>query len=195
MKTQSVRLASAAVLALLFLPSIQISRRVQGATGTAAPAHAGAGDAATARGGGRADSKADVSAEIGKIRLLETAMMTAGEGKGADGYMSFYADDAVELPAGAPLLQGKDAIAKTMAFLNDKNNRLTWTSLGVDVAASRDLAYSYGVYEFHSNDKDGKAAVAYGKYTTVWKKQSDGSWKVVLDMGNANPKPEGRGLP
>ena len=194
MKTQSVWVASAAVLVLMFLPSIQISRRAQGATGAAAPAKAGAGGATTARGGVRADAEAEVSAEMGKIHLLETAMMTAGEEKGADGYMSFYADDAVELPAGAPLLQGKDAIAKTMTFLNDKNNRLTWTSLRVDVAASRDLAYSYGVYEFRSNDKDGKAAVTYGKYTTVWKKQSDGRWKVVLNMGNASPKPEGPAL-
>jgi uncharacterized protein (TIGR02246 family) len=133
-------------------------------------------------------------AEEGKIRVLETAMMTAGEEKGADGYMSFYAEDAVELPAGDAALQGKENIRKTMDFLNDKNNRLTWTPVRVDVAASGDLAYSYGVYEFHSKDKDGKPTVAYGKYTTVWKKQTDGRWKVVLDMGNESPKPEGRTL-
>jgi uncharacterized protein (TIGR02246 family) len=181
MKTQSARAVGGAVLVLLFLPSVQISRRAQGATGTAAPDKAAAGGAAA------------VSDEIGRIRLLETEMMTAAEERGADGYLSFYADDAVELPAGGPLLQGKDAIAKTMTFLNDRSNRLTWTSSRVDVAASRDLAYSYGVYEFHSKDEGGKATVAYGKYTTVWKKQGDGRWKVVLDMGNASPKPEGRG--
>ena len=104
MKTQSVRVASAAVLVLLFPPSVQISRRAQGATATAAPAKAGAGGAATAGGGARADAEAEMS----KIRSLETAMMTAGEEKGADGYMSFYADDAVELPAGGSLLQGKE---------------------------------------------------------------------------------------
>jgi ketosteroid isomerase-like protein len=64
----------------------------------------------------------------------------------------------------------------------------------VDVASSGDLAYSYGVYEFRSKGKDGKPTVENGKYTTVWKKQSDGRWKVVLDMGNASPKLEGSGL-
>jgi ketosteroid isomerase-like protein len=28
--------------------------------------------------------------------------------------------------------------------------------------------------------------VEHGKYTSIWKKQKDGSWKVVLDMGNAS---------
>ncbi len=148
----------------------------------------------TSRPAQAAPGAAETSAEVGKIRLLEVAMMTAAEEKGADGYLSFYADDAVELPAGAPLLQGKENIRKTMDFLNDKDNRLTWTAMHVDVAASGDLAYSYGVYEFRSKGKDGKPAVENGKYTTVWKKQSDGRWKVVLDMGNASPKLEGRGL-
>jgi uncharacterized protein (TIGR02246 family) len=141
-----------------------------------------------------APGAAETSAEVGKIRALEVAMMTAAEEKGAEGYLSFYADDAVELPAGAPLLQGKENIRKTMDFLNDKNNRLTWTAMHVDVASSGDLAYSYGVYEFRSKGKDGKPTVENGKYTTVWKKQSDGRWKVVLDMGNASPKLEGSGL-
>src|SRR3989442_15455354 len=104
MKTQSVRVASAAVLVLLFPPSIQISRRAQGATATAAPAKAGAGGAATAGGGARGDAEDEKS----KIRSLETAMVTAGGGKGGDGYMSFYADDAVGLPAGGALLEGEE---------------------------------------------------------------------------------------
>jgi len=178
MKTESVVALIAVVLLVL---SIQISRRAQAA-------------AAHALNGVAADGRPDVSAEAGKIRAMEVEMMTAGEEKGADGYMSFYADDAVELPAGAPMLEGKENIRKTMGFLDDKNNRLTWTAIRVDVAASGDLAYTCGVYEFHSKDKDGKPTVEYGKYTTVWKKQSDGQWKVVLDMGNASPKPEEQGL-
>jgi len=126
------------------------------------------------------------SGEAGKIRVAEAAMMAAGEEKGAAGYMSYYADDAVELPNGEPAQQGKATIAKGMGFLNDKTNRLTWTPSHVDVAASGDLGYSYGNYEFRSVGKDGKPAVERGKYATVWKKQKDGQWKVVLDMGNAN---------
>jgi ketosteroid isomerase-like protein len=94
---------------------------------------------------------------------------------------------AVEVPNGAPIIQGKVNIAKTMGFLDDKNNQLTWTPVGADISASGDLGYTYGTYEFRSRDKDGKPVVDHGKYTSIWKKQKDGSWKVVLDMGNGSP--------
>jgi uncharacterized protein (TIGR02246 family) len=151
------------LLAATLLLSLQVSHGGQEASGPIANGH-----------------------EAGKIRAAEAAMMAAGEEKGAAGYMSYYADDAVELPNGEPAPQGKESIAKTMDFLNDKNNRLTWTPTHVDVSASGDLGYTYGNYEFRSIGKDGKPASEHGKYATVWKKQKDGRWRVVLDMGNAN---------
>lgn len=121
------------------------------------------------------------------LKQLEGKLMKAAAEKGSQGYMSYYADDAVEVPNGAGLIQGKAEIAKGMGFLDDKNNHLVWTPVGADISASGDLGYTYGTYAFHSKDKDGKASVEYGKYTTIWKKQRDGSWKIVLDMGNASP--------
>ncbi|MGO9086290.1 MAG: YybH family protein [Candidatus Sulfotelmatobacter sp.] len=124
------------------------------------------------------------------LKQLEAEFMKAAAEKGSKGYMSYYADDAVEVPNGVPAIYGKANIAATMGFLDDKNNGLTWTPVGADISASADLGYTYGNYEFHSKDKDGKATVEYGKYTSIWKKQKDGSWRVVLDMGNASPKPK-----
>ena len=120
------------------------------------------------------------------LRQLEAEFMKATAERGSQGYLSYYADDAVEVPNGAPLIQGKINIAKTMGFLDDKNNHLTWAPVGADISASGDLGYTYGTYEFRSNDKDGQAVVHPGKYTSIWKKQKDGSWKVVLDMGNSS---------
>jgi ketosteroid isomerase-like protein len=121
------------------------------------------------------------------LRQLEADFMKAAAEHGSQGYLSYYADDAVEVPNGAPLIQGKANIAKTMGFLDQKDNHLTWTPVGADISASGDLGYTYGTYEFRSKDKDGKPVVDHGKYTSIWKKQKDGSWKVVLDMGNASP--------
>jgi ketosteroid isomerase-like protein len=119
------------------------------------------------------------------LKQLEAEFMKAAAEKGSQGYMSYYADDAVELPNGAPILPGKENIAKTMGFLDNKDNHLTWTPVGADISASGDLGYTYGNYEFRARDKDGKPTVDHGKYTSIWKKQKDGKWKVVLDMGNA----------
>jgi ketosteroid isomerase-like protein len=132
-----------------------------------------------------ADSKV-ATAET--LRQLEADFMKAAAEKGAEGYMSYYAEDAVEVPNGEDAIHGKANIAKTMGFLNDKNNQLVWTPVYTDISASGDLGYTSGTYEFRSKDKDGKPTVAAGKYTSIWKKQEDGSWKVVLDMGNASGK-------
>jgi ketosteroid isomerase-like protein len=124
------------------------------------------------------------------LKRLEGEFMKAAADKGSQGYMSYYADDAVEVPNGAPLIQGKVEIAKGMGFLDDKNNQLVWTPVGADISSSGDLGYTYGNYEFHATDKAGHAVIEHGKYTSIWKRQKDGSWKVVLDMGNASPQPK-----
>ena len=57
------------------------------------------------------------------------------------------------------------------------------------MASSGDLGYTYGNFVFKSKNKDGPT-VHYGKYMSVWRKQKDGSWKVVVDMGNSSPAPK-----
>ncbi|MGA8432958.1 MAG: DUF4440 domain-containing protein [Candidatus Sulfotelmatobacter sp.] len=131
-----------------------------------------------------ANAAAKNSAET--LKVLEAEFMKAAAEKGSSGYMSYYADDAVEVPNGADAIPGKANIAKTMGFLDDKNNHLTWTPVGADMSSSGDLGYTYGTYEFRSLGKDGKPVVSHGKYTSIWKRQKDGSYKVVLDMGNSS---------
>ena len=135
-------------------------------------------------------NQAAPAATVETLKQLEAEFMQAAAEKGSAGYMSYYADNAVEVPNGYPAIQGKIEIAKTMGFLDDKNNRLTWTPIGADISSSGDLGYTWGTYEFHSKDKSGNPTVDYGKYTSIWKLQKDGSWKVVLDMGNSSPAPK-----
>ncbi len=136
-------------------------------------------------------ASASQQANADTLRQLEAEFMKAAAEHGSQGYLSYYADDAddaVEVPNGAPIIQGKVNIAKGMGFLDQKDNHLTWVPVGADISASGDLGYTYGTFEFRSKDKDGKTVVDHGKYTSIWKKQKDGSWKVVLDMGNASPQ-------
>ncbi len=139
---------------------------------------------------GQLSASASAKANADTLIQLEADFMKAAAERGSQGYMSFYADDAAELSNGADMLRGQENIAKTMGFLDDKNNHLTWSPVYADMAASGDLGYTYGTYEFRSKDKDGKPTVEYGKYASIWKKQKDGSWKVVMDMGNSSPSPK-----
>ena len=139
---------------------------------------------------GRPGVSASPKATTDMLKQLEGEFMKAAANKGSAGYMSYYAQDSVELPNGGPIIQGKTNIAKGMGFLDDKNNRLIWSPVGADISAAGDLGYTFGNYEFHSKDKDGKPRVEHGKYISIWKRQIDGSWKVVLDMGNSSPEPK-----
>src|SRR5580698_8873849 len=112
-------------------------------------------------------ASASAKATADTLRQLEAEFMKAAAEKGSAGYMSYYADDAVEVPNGAPLIQGKSEIAKGMGFLDDKNNSLLWMPLGADISSSGDLGYTYGTFEFHSKDNDGKPVVQHGKYTSI----------------------------
>ena len=112
----------------------------------------------------------------------EFARVTAA--RGAAGFSSFFAPDAVVLPAKAPVVEGLQAIAegnrKTWA---QPGFSLQWKPLKAHMAKSGELGYTYGTYE-RRRTVDGKTVIETGKYTTIWKRQKDGTWKVVLDMGN-----------
>jgi ketosteroid isomerase-like protein len=137
----------------------------------------------------RSAAPPEPKATAATLQRLEREFMKAVAEEGAPGYLSYYADDAVGVPDGGGFLRGKKEIAKRAGYLDNKSNHMTWTPLGADVATSGDLGYTFGTYEFHGVDKDNAPVVSVGKYTTIWKLQQDGSWKVVLDMANTSPLP------
>lgn len=59
---------------------------------------------------------------------------------------------------------------------------LRWTPAFADIAGSGDLGYTTGPWIFTPHDTTAEAA--YGHYATVWQRQPDGSWRVMMDMGN-----------
>jgi ketosteroid isomerase-like protein len=118
---------------------------------------------------------------------LEADFAKAVAEHGHAAFVTYFADDGVELDDGGGI-STRDAISKQPAW--PEGSSLAWTPVKADMAASGDLGYTYGNYVFKSKDKEGKPVTYYGKYTSIWKKQKDGSWKVVVDMGNSSPAPK-----
>ena len=63
------------------------------------------------------------------------------------------------------------------------NAKITWVVDAANSSAAGDLGYTYGRWEFTQPGKDGKVVHQTGSYVTIWRRQADGGWKVVLDGG------------
>jgi uncharacterized protein (TIGR02246 family) len=90
-----------------------------------------------------------------------------------------YADDALILGSGAPVLQGKPAVAAFLQGLFDGNTLSDVQGNVTDIMISSDLAVETGTYAMTITPKNGNAVADRGKYIHVWKKSAEGSWKVV----------------
>jgi len=117
---------------------------------------------------------------------LEAEFAQAVAQRGRAAFVTYFADDGVELEEGGGIATRED-LRKEPAWPD--GTTLTWTPVRGDMAASGDLGYTYGTYVFTSRNKEGKSVSSYGKYMSVWRKQKDDSWKVVVDMGNTSPAP------
>jgi ketosteroid isomerase-like protein len=103
-----------------------------------------------------------------------------------------YADDNATLlrPNSMPV-KGKKEIEKLYSTKSDTSYVLTWKPLFAEAAESADMGYTYGTWLLIAKDEEQKEINSEGTYTTVWKKQSDGTWKWLLDTGNDGlKKPE-----
>src|SRR3954452_25191352 len=105
-------------------------------------------------------------------------MVQSRESRSVEKLLSFYADDAVVLPAHAAIATTKDSIQNIFEkLLSIPGVALSWKATKVTVAGSGDLAYSTGAYQMSAPDDSGKPSVDRGKYVAVWKKQADGNWR------------------
>lgn len=65
---------------------------------------------------------------------------------------------------------------------------LTWKPSQAEASLAGDLGYTWGRYEYRDQKAGGKLVVETGTYVTIWRRQADSSWKVVLDGGTPDPK-------
>jgi ketosteroid isomerase-like protein len=127
----------------------------------------------------------DSTVKPGKIILFDLEARFAKDVKerGGAGFAAWFAEDGVALGNGAAPLIGKVAIAKSATW-SPNDYQLTWTPTDALMGPSGDMGYTWGHFEGRSKDAHGNPVATSGRYMTVWRKQPDGSWKVVLDGGS-----------
>jgi ketosteroid isomerase-like protein len=66
--------------------------------------------------------------------------------------------------------------------INDSNLFLTWEPLKAEVAQSNDFGYTMGNWTLTT-----KQDTTYGNYVSIWRKDTNATWKYVLDTGTKTP--------
>ena len=137
--------------------------------------------------GDNSAAAADAQGAEDAVRQVESQMLSAFQAKDAPRLASYYGPEAL-LALPGRTVRGSDAVGKALAAdLADPAFKLSFTNEQVEVADSGELAWTSGSYEAswtHAQTK--QVENGQGTYVTVFRKQAEGSWKVVADV--ATPK-------
>jgi ketosteroid isomerase-like protein len=140
---------------------------------------------------GRSPQPAHAAASSAVLLEADRAFDREVSARGIEGWVDFFADDSRMFPDSRNIVEGKTGIRGLMSPLfSNPDFRLRWQPLGGDIAACGDLGYTFGHSTSRRRNAAGEMGDYFGKYVTIWKKQPDGGWKAVLDIGNSRPRPE-----
>jgi len=131
--------------------------------------------------------KADNPKDVAAIKEMSTAWGQAVTKGDVAALAGQFADDAVRLFPNAPVIAGKAAIAETIQATSDRY-RQEETDVAEDVHVVGDLGYAVGTYVYRATAKvPGEAVIEdKGKYVSIFRRQSDGSWKIIIDIPNSD---------
>jgi len=128
--------------------------------------------------------------EQGKNSLMDVdrqfSELSVEKGR-AVAFDTFMADSAIMYRNNGLPMKGRTEIKEA---LSKSRGTLQWEPFYADLAQSGDIGYTLGEYEYNYTDSTGHKESVFGNYVTIWRKQSDGSWKFVFDAGNQAPPPE-----
>lgn len=95
-------------------------------------------------------------------------------------FLLYIADDGVILRNKSYPVKGKKTVEDRFTGKSDSAFILTREPLSEKVSESGDMGYTYGL-NTSANKSTGE--IIKGTYVTIWQKQTDGSWKFILDTG------------
>jgi uncharacterized protein (TIGR02246 family) len=139
---------------------------------------------------GCSDSTVDYESEGKALMQLSRDWSEMVESGDLEASIDLWADDAVMLVPGLPVLSGKAAIREyVMGAASVPGFRISWVPESAYVSKSGDMAYLIERNVIEVDGNDGEKIVSHGKVVTIWRKGPDGQWKNVVDMWNEAPPP------
>lgn len=106
---------------------------------------------------------------------------------GLDAWVRHFAPEGAMI-SGQGEITGEPYIRAAMVdVLSDTTIVFTWEPRRARAAESGELGYTVGDYRISRRDSAGTIAETLdrGMYVTIWRRQPDGGWKVVVDIGTS----------
>ena len=126
------------------------------------------------------------TAESEQLMEADRAFARAVAARGTDAWVDAFAEDGAMLQPGGEV-RGHDAIRQAMAgAFSTPGFSLTWEPTRAEISRGGDLGYTIGRYVNTSPGPDGPVS-REGAYTTIWRRDPSGAWKVALDLGVPDP--------
>jgi len=114
---------------------------------------------------------------------LDREFAKATKERGADGWASYFAEDARMMTKTGPII-GQDKIRASMeGFFSNKEAYIKWMPDYAETSEAMDMGYTYGEFTRGYINAEGERVFAEGQYVTIWKLQKDGRWRIVCDVG------------
>ncbi|MCG2584594.1 DUF4440 domain-containing protein [Massilia sp. TS11] len=120
-----------------------------------------------------APSKAELTQQVADTERAFAATMAKRD---FEGFKRFLSDEAVFFSGGQPL-RGKDAVAAAWKKMyEEKEAPFSWEPKEVEVLDSGTLGFSSGpVYS--------PTGRIQSKFSSIWRLESDGKWRIIFDHG------------
>jgi uncharacterized protein (TIGR02246 family) len=132
----------------------------------------------------------DPAASQQQVRAAADRIWAAVARTDAAAALAEYDDDAILLGPGTPMVQGKPAITKV---ITDTFAAVTFRDVKgsiTDITVSEDLGIETGTYAWTVVAGNGSPMPDKGKYIHVWRRSSDGAWKVIRYIINSDLPPQ-----
>ena len=112
----------------------------------------------------------------------------ATHARGIDGWMSFYAPDAIRIRYRGNMVKGFDEIRKfDLPGISDTTSVLNWEPTDAHVFRGGDIGSTTGRYWAVSRaGADSGKETGRGRYVTMWRRDG-GRWLVIMDTGYPEP--------
>lgn len=131
-------------------------------------------------------------ADPGVLMEADRTFAAAVDTGGSRAWARWFAEDGRMVQPGVGMVEGRDDIEDLMGALDDPAFSMAWEPDHAEVAASGDLGWTTGTYVARRAEPGAEGTRQTGRYVSIWRKDADGRWKVVMDLGNpTEPAPEG----